>query len=79
MLLINKELFDYFAGRMTLEDTVDKIKKDTRHFAKRQLTWFRREKEVIRLNKKEYEQEKDLLDSVLNIIEEKGIRNGTKR
>ncbi len=64
---------------MTLEDTVDKIKKDTRHFAKRQLTWFRREKEVIWLNKKEYEQEKDLLDSVLNIIEEKGIRNGTKR
>ena len=64
---------------MTLEDTVDKIKKDTRHFAKRQLTWFRREKEVIWLNKKEYEQEKDLLDSVLNVIEEKGIRNGTKR
>ena len=74
-----KEFFDYFDGRMTLEDTVDKIKKDTRHFAKRQLTWFRREKEVIWLNKKEYEQEKDLLDSVLNIIQEKGIRNGTKR
>ena len=74
-----KEFFDYFDGRMTLEDTIDKIKKDTRHFAKRQLTWFRREKEVIWLNKKEYEQEKDLLDSVLNIIEEKGIRNGTKR
>lgn len=74
-----KEFFDYFDGRMTLEDTVDKIKKDTRHFAKRQLTWFRREKEVIWLNKKEYEQEKDLLDSVLNIIEEKGVRNGTKR
>ena len=74
-----KKFFDYFDGRMTLEDTIDKIKKDTRHFAKRQLTWFRREKEVIWLNKKEYEQEKDLLDSVLNIIEEKGIRNGTKR
>lgn len=74
-----KEFFDYFDGRMTLEDTIDKIKKDTRHFAKRQLTWFRREKEVIWLNKKEYEQEKDLLDSVLNIIKEKGIRNGTKR
>ena len=56
-----KEFFDYFDGRMTLEDTVDKIKKDTRHFAKRQLTWFRREKEVIWLNKKEYEQEKDYL------------------
>ena len=74
-----KEFFDYFDGRMTLEETVEKIKRDTRHFAKRQLTWFRREKEVIWLNKKEYEQEKELLDSVLNIIEEKGIGNGTKR
>ena len=58
---------------------IDLIKKDTRHFAKRQLTWFRREKEVVWLNKKEYEQEKNLLDSVLNIIKEKGICNGTKR
>ena len=74
-----KEFFDYFDGRMTLEETVEKIKRDTRHFAKRQLTWFRREKEVIWLNKKEYEQENELLDSVLNIIEEKGIGNGTKR
>ena len=64
---------------MSLEETVDKVKRDTRRFAKRQLTWFRREKEVIWLNKKEYEQEKNLLDSVLNIIKEKGICNGTKR
>jgi tRNA dimethylallyltransferase len=64
---------------MSLEETVDKVKRDTRRFAKRQLTWFRREKEVVWLNKKEYEQEKNLLDSVLNIIKEKGICNGTKR
>lgn len=74
-----KEFFDYFDGKMSLEETVEKIKKDTRHFAKRQLTWFRREKEVIWLNKKEYEQEEALLTSVLNVIEEKGIWNGTKR
>lgn len=74
-----KEFFDYFDGTMSLEDTVDKIKKDTRHFAKRQLTWFRREKEVIWLNKKEYKQEEALLSSVLDKIEEKGIWNGTKR
>ena len=71
--------FDYFDGEMSLEETVDKVKRDTRRFAKRQLTWFRREKEVVWLNKKEYEQEKNLLDSVLNIIKEKGICNGTKR
>lgn len=74
-----KEFFDYFNGEMSLEETVDKVKRDTRRFAKRQLTWFRREKEVVWLNKKEYEQEKNLLDSVLNIIKEKGICNGTKR
>ena len=75
----DKEFFDYFDGEMSLEETVDKVKRDTRRFAKRQLTWFRREKEVVWLNKKEYEQEKNLLDSVLNIIKEKGICNGTKR
>mgnify|MGYP002619485617 CR=1 FL=1 len=74
-----KEFFDYFDGEMSLEETVDKVKRDTRRFAKRQLTWFRREKEVVWLNKKEYEQEKNLLDSVLNIIKEKGIWDGTKR
>lgn len=74
-----KEFFYYFDGTISLEDTVDKIKKDTRHFAKRQLTWFRREKEVIWINKKEYEQEEALLTSVLDKIEEKGIWNGTKR
>ena len=50
-----KEFFDYFDGEMSLEETVDKVKRDTRRFAKRQLTWFRREKEVVWLNKKEYE------------------------
>ena len=74
-----EKFFDYFDGEMSLEETVDKVKRDTRRFAKRQLTWFRREKEVVWLNKKEYEQEKNLLDSVLNIIKEKGICNGTKR
>ena len=74
-----KELFNYFDGKTSLDETKELIKKNTRHFAKRQLTWFRREKEVVWLNKKEYEQEKNLLDSVLNIIKEKGIFNGTKR
>ena len=74
-----KEILAYLEGEYPLEEAVRILKRDTRHFAKRQLTWFRREKEVIWLNKKEYEQEKNLLDSVLNIIKEKGIWNGTKR
>lgn len=36
-----KELFPYFAGEMSLEDALEKLKQNTRRFAKRQLTWFR--------------------------------------
>lgn len=42
-----KEMIDYLEGRVSLEEAVRRIKRDTRHFAKRQLTWFRREKEAI--------------------------------
>ncbi len=45
-----KELLAYLDGEMTLKEAVDIIKKDTRHFAKRQLTWFKRERDVIWLD-----------------------------
>ena len=41
-----KELFDYFAGRSSLEEAVESIKINTRHYAKRQITWFKKDKEV---------------------------------
>jgi len=41
-----KQLLDYLDGECTLEAAIDRIKQETRHFAKRQLTWFRREKDV---------------------------------
>ena len=37
-----KEILDYLEGACSLEEAVYRIKRDTRHFAKRQLTWFRR-------------------------------------
>ncbi len=49
-----KEILDYLDGRITREEAVYLIKRDTRHFAKRQLTWFRREKEVIWLEKERF-------------------------
>ena len=49
-----KEILDYLSGEISLEHAVYLIKRDTRHFAKRQLTWFRREKEVIWVNKPEF-------------------------
>ena len=41
-----KELFDHFEGLSTLEEAVAKIKMNTRRFAKRQLTWFRKEEDI---------------------------------
>jgi tRNA dimethylallyltransferase len=41
-----KEAFDFIEGRLTKEEMVDLIKKNTRHFAKRQLTWFRADKRI---------------------------------
>lgn len=37
-----KELFDYFDGKLSLEKAIENIKKNTRHYAKRQMTWFKR-------------------------------------
>ena len=41
-----KEFFPYFAGQISLEEAVDKVKQNTRRFAKRQLTWFRNRMDV---------------------------------
>ncbi len=42
-----KEIFDYLDGRTSLSEAVRVLKRDTRHFAKRQLTWFRRERDAV--------------------------------
>lgn len=57
-----KEILSYLEGEYTLEEAVYRMKRDTRHFAKRQLTWFKREKEVIWIDKQAfaYEEEKIL-------------------
>ncbi len=49
-----KELLAYLEGEITLEEAVYQIKRNTRHFAKRQLTWFKREKDVIWIDKSTY-------------------------
>ena len=41
-----KELFQFFDGNWSLEFAISEIKKNTRRFAKRQLTWFRKDKEI---------------------------------
>ena len=50
-----KEMLSYLDGSYSLEEAVYIIKRETRHFAKRQITWFKRERDVIWLNKNEFD------------------------
>lgn len=49
-----KEILDYLDDKCSFEDAVNAIKSNTRHFAKRQLTWFRRERDVIWVDKDKF-------------------------
>ena len=50
-----KEILDYLNGECTLEEAIYILKRDTRHFAKRQITWFKRERDVRWLNLPDYD------------------------
>lgn len=67
-----KELFPYLDGTCSLEEAVEIIKRDTRHFAKRQITWFKREPDVIWLNQQEFGYDKQkILKRMLELWEER--------
>lgn len=69
-----KEILEYLDGRCSLLEAVEKIKKETRHFAKRQLTWFRREKDVIWLDKQAFAYDEDaVLSCILENLRKKEI------
>lgn len=65
-----KEILDYLDGNCTLEEAIYTIKRDTRHFAKRQLTWFKRERDVIWINKQSFGYEAEqILDEMLSKLQ----------
>ena len=69
-----KEILDYLDGKCTLEEAIYILKRETRHFAKRQLTWFRREREVIWLDKQKYNyDENEILKDICDILHAKDI------
>ena len=71
-----KEVLWYLDNRCTLNEAVETIKQETRHFAKRQLTWFRREKEVVWIDKDKFDYDNNrILDFISNTLEEKRIIN----
>ena len=62
-----KEVIDYLNGKTSLEECIDIIKRDTRHFAKRQLTWFKKEKVVTYIDKDEFDAEDKCLKEMLRV------------
>ena len=69
-----KEMLSYLDGSYSLEEAVYIIKRETRHFAKRQITWFKRERDVIRLNKNQLDYKNEaILAYMIKILKEKAI------
>lgn len=67
-----KEILAYLDGEMSLEEAIYILKRDTRHFAKRQLTWFKREKEVTWIDLQE-KNENAVMDEIMEELKKKGI------
>ena len=61
-----KEFFPYFEGKETLEEATETLKKETRHYAKRQLTWFNNKLDCIKLDGSKGKD--DLVDEILRYI-----------
>ena len=57
------EMFDYFDGKTTLDEAIELIKRNTRHYAKRQMTWFRRDEQIAWFAPTDYQQIIKYIDS----------------
>ena len=67
-----KEILTYLDGACSLEEAVYTLKRDTRHFAKRQLTWFRRERQVTWIQKDAYDYDENrILEAMISYLEER--------
>ena len=71
-----KEILSYLDGTWSLEEAIYVLKRDTRHFAKRQLTWFRRERDVTWVDRTAFAgQEDEMLAFMLEKVEEMRMGN----
>ncbi|MBR5994666.1 MAG: tRNA (adenosine(37)-N6)-dimethylallyltransferase MiaA [Lachnospiraceae bacterium] len=69
-----KEILLYLNGEISLDEAIYRIKRDSRHFAKRQITWFKRERDVIWLNKYEFDYDTDkLMEYACEVLKDKSI------
>ena len=65
-----KELAPYFKGEKELSECVEKLKQETRHYAKRQLTWFRKNENINWIYPDDYSSSKEMYDSVFSMVNE---------
>lgn len=68
-----KEVIPYLSGECTLDEAVYILKRDTRHFAKRQLTWFRRERDVTWVDRTHFSSEDKILAFMLETLTKQRI------
>lgn len=68
-----KEILAYLENEISLDEAIYILKRDTRHFAKRQLTWFKRERDVIWLSRTEYQNDEAILDEMIGSLQKSGI------
>lgn len=71
-----KELFPYFEGAVTLDAALGKLKRNTRRYAKRQLTWFGKNENIRWIYRDEYKKNNEVTDEALRIIDESGVLRG---
>ena len=65
-----KEVLYYLQGNITLDEMIYLIKKGSRNYAKRQLTWFRKDKRAIWINKDEFSSDEDIVNSIIKKTKE---------
>ncbi len=70
-----KEFYPYFYGEMELEEAIDILKKETRHYAKRQLTWFRKNEKINWIYWDDYDSKDEAYETVFKILEKHWRKN----
>ncbi len=69
-----KEILSYLNGNLSLDEALDIVKRDSRRFAKRQITWFKREPDAIWINKNDIGRDDDtVLTAMINELKKKEI------
>jgi len=63
-----RQIVAYLKGKVSFDEAIRLIKRDTRRFAKRQLTWFKKEKDIIWLDREDYPSLKKLAEKIITIL-----------